>query len=65
MAGSCPPDDETALANAMVTAISDADNGAKRGLNAHRHARENYSWRHVADRVTQLYQHHSHPARPA
>ena len=51
-----PPDDETALANAMVTAINDADQRAKRGLNAHRHARKNYSWRHVADRVTQLYQ---------
>jgi glycosyltransferase involved in cell wall biosynthesis len=51
-----PPDDETALANAMVTAINDAAQRTKRGLNANRHAREHYSWRRVADRVTQLYQ---------
>jgi glycosyltransferase involved in cell wall biosynthesis len=54
-----PPDDETALANAMVTAIDDAAQRIRRGINAHRHARENYSWRHVADRVTQLYKSHA------
>jgi len=61
-----PPDDETALANAMVTAINDKAERTQRGINAHRHAREQYSWRQVADRVTQLYESHAsrtnHPA---
>ena len=54
-----PPDDETALANAMVTAIDDETQRIRRGVNANRHARQNYSWRHVADRVTQLYESHA------
>jgi len=61
-----PPDDETALANAMVTAINDNAERTQRGINAHRHAREHYSWRRVAHRVTQLYESQapqtSHPA---
>jgi starch synthase len=61
-----PPDDETALANAMVTAINDKTQRTQRGMNAHRHAREHYSWRHVASQVVDLYNSHapqtSHPA---
>lgn len=53
-----PPDDETALANAMVTAINDKVERTRRGINAHRHAREGYSWRQVAERVTDLYDRH-------
>ena len=34
-----PPDDETALANAMVTAIDDAAERIRRGVDANRHAR--------------------------
>jgi len=54
-----PPDDETALADALVTAINDDAEATRRGINAHRHARQNYSWRRVADRVTQIYQSHA------
>jgi glycosyltransferase involved in cell wall biosynthesis len=50
----------------MVTAINDEAERTQRGINAHRHAREHYSWRQVAARVTQLYESHapqtSHPA---
>jgi len=46
----------TALANAMVTAINDKVERTQRGINAYRHAREQYSWRQVADRVAQLYE---------
>ncbi len=53
-----PPDDETALADAMVTALNDAEERTRRGHNALRHARENYSWRHVARRVTEIYEQH-------
>ena len=54
-----PPDDETALADAILTALNDAEDRSRRGLNALRHARKNYSWRHVADRVTRLYEQHT------
>lgn len=54
-----PPDDEAALADAMVAAVDDEAQRIQRGINAHRHARENYSWRHVADRVSELYERHA------
>jgi glycosyltransferase involved in cell wall biosynthesis len=60
-----PPDDETALADAMVTAINDQAQRTQRGINAHRHAHAHYSWRQVADRVTQLYQGHAPTRQPA
>ena len=50
-----PPDDEAALANAMVVAIDDAAQRTQRGVNANRHARQNYSWRSVASQVVELY----------
>jgi glycosyltransferase involved in cell wall biosynthesis len=53
-----PPDDETALADAIVTALTDAEERTRRGRNALRHVRENYSWRHVADRVLDVYEQH-------
>jgi glycosyltransferase involved in cell wall biosynthesis len=55
-----PPDDETALANAMVTAVDDDAQRARRGSNANRHARENYSWRHAAEQIVELYKSHTH-----
>lgn len=54
-----PPDDETAPADAIVTAVNDSTQRAWRGINANRHARHSYSWRHVTNRVTQLYQSHT------
>ena len=60
-----PPDDERALADAMVTAIGDETERRRRGQNAGRHARDHYSWRDVARRVTDLYdQHVPRPVRP-
>jgi len=50
----------------MVPAINDKAQRPQRGINAHRHAREHYSWRHVASQVVDLYNSHapqtSHPA---
>jgi D-inositol-3-phosphate glycosyltransferase len=54
-----PPDDEQALADAMVTAIGDDTERRRRGQNAGRHARDHYSWRDVARRVTDLYDQHA------
>jgi D-inositol-3-phosphate glycosyltransferase len=54
-----PPADETRLANAMVTAIDDHAQRARRGVNALRHARENYSWRHVAEQTIEVYKSHT------
>jgi D-inositol-3-phosphate glycosyltransferase len=53
------PDDEQALADAMVTAIDNPDERMKRGGNAYRHARDRYSWRDAARRVTDLYETHA------
>jgi glycosyltransferase involved in cell wall biosynthesis len=49
------PDDETALAEAMVAAVNDAPDRARRGENAARHARLGYSWQHVAGRLAEIY----------
>jgi glycosyltransferase involved in cell wall biosynthesis len=51
-----PPDDELALADAMVHAIDLPDERARRGENAARHVRESYSWNGLAERFTQLYE---------
>jgi len=53
-----PPDDEEALAGAMVTAIDDPARRTQYGINANRHARDNYSWRGVASQVVDLYNSH-------
>ena len=52
-----PPDDEAALAAAMVHAIDGSDERARRGANAARHVRESYSWDGLAERFTHLYEH--------
>jgi glycosyltransferase involved in cell wall biosynthesis len=49
------PDDETALTSAMVTAIEDAAERARRAANAGRHARERHSWRSTAGRLAAIY----------
>ena len=54
-----PPDDETALTNAIVTAIDTPAQRTQRGANAARHARQRYSWHHAAGHVAALYQNHA------
>lgn len=51
-----PPDDETALAEAMVVAVNNAGERTRRGANAHRHAHASYSWHGAAGRVAALYE---------
>jgi glycosyltransferase involved in cell wall biosynthesis len=51
-----PPDDVGALADAMVTAVNDEAERSRRAVNAHRHARESYSWHHAAGEVIELYE---------
>jgi glycosyltransferase involved in cell wall biosynthesis len=51
-----PPDDEAALAAAMVTAVEDEAQRTRRRVNAYRHARENYSWHNVAGQVIDVYE---------
>jgi glycosyltransferase involved in cell wall biosynthesis len=50
-----PPDDEVALADAIVGAIDDPGERLRRGENAARHVREAYSWSRLAERCVELY----------
>jgi glycosyltransferase involved in cell wall biosynthesis len=50
-----PPDDEAALADAIVGAIDDPGERLRRGENAARHVREAYSWSRLAERCSELY----------
>ena len=54
-----PPDDEQALAEAMVSAVDDQSERSRRAANANRHARQNYSWRQAAREVIGLYERHA------
>lgn len=51
-----PPDDEDALADAIVQAIDLPQERARRGENAARHVRESYSWDGLAERCSALYE---------
>ena len=51
-----PPDDEAALADALVGAIDAPDARRWRGENSARHVRETYSWSGLAGRFTELYE---------
>ena len=51
-----PPDDEAALADAMVHAVDVPAERSRRGENAARHVRESYSWNGLASRFTELYE---------
>jgi glycosyltransferase involved in cell wall biosynthesis len=51
-----PPDDEAALAEAIVQAVNDRSQRRLRGENAARHVRDNYSWDGLAGRFTELYE---------
>lgn len=50
-----PPDDEEALARALVAAASDPVERAIRGANGRRRARERFSWDQVAAAVADVY----------
>ena len=51
-----PPDDEEALADAIVHAVNDAGERERRGENAARHVRDSYSWDGLSARFTDLYE---------
>jgi glycosyltransferase involved in cell wall biosynthesis len=51
-----PPDDEEALAAAIVRAVEDSAQRARRGENAARHVRESYSWNGLASRFAEVYE---------
>lgn len=51
-----PPDDQAALAGALLQAIEQPDARRWRGDNAARHVRESYSWEGLAGRFTELYE---------
>jgi glycosyltransferase involved in cell wall biosynthesis len=50
-----PPDDEDALADALVEAVNGEDERARRGASAYRHARATYSWPALASGVARIY----------
>jgi glycosyltransferase involved in cell wall biosynthesis len=50
-----PPDDEGALADALVTAASDAKERRRRGACAYRHSHDHYGWPLIAARIAALY----------
>lgn len=49
-----PPDDEAALADAMVAAIDDGEERARRGIAARRAVRERWTWPALAGEVAQV-----------
>jgi glycosyltransferase involved in cell wall biosynthesis len=49
------PDDEDALADALVTAASDAEERRRRGTSAYRHSQTHYGWPLIAARIAALY----------
>ena len=50
-----PPDDETALANALALAANDHAERQRRSTHASPHARRHYSWQRISQRVAQVY----------
>ena len=50
-----PPDDEEALARALVDAAARPDERARRGQLAHERSRAAYGWDAIADRIAELY----------
>ena len=59
-----PPDDERALADAMVAAVDDGEERARRGLAARRAASERWSWPALADDVVGVLEDASRPRLP-
>jgi glycosyltransferase involved in cell wall biosynthesis len=50
-----PPDDEEALADAMVELVNGDDERRRRGENAYRESRAHYSWPALVERLTRVY----------
>jgi glycosyltransferase involved in cell wall biosynthesis len=50
-----PPDDEHALADALVTAASQAQKRRRRGARAYQHCHTHYGWPLIAARIASLY----------
>jgi glycosyltransferase involved in cell wall biosynthesis len=50
------PDDVNSLADALVTAVNDADARRARGANAYQQIRAEYSWHHLAERFVSVYE---------
>ena len=51
-----PPDDEEALADALVDAVNDPGKRARKGEAAYREARERYAWPALAEGVAEVYE---------
>ena len=51
-----PPDDEAALADALVEAVGDAEERRRRGEAAYEAARARYAWPKLAEGVAQAYE---------
>jgi glycosyltransferase involved in cell wall biosynthesis len=51
-----PPDDEDALADALVDAVNDRGKRARKGAAAYREARERYAWPALAANVAEVYE---------
>ena len=51
-----PPDDEEALADALVDAVNDAGKRARKGEAAYREARARYAWPALAASVAEIYE---------
>jgi glycosyltransferase involved in cell wall biosynthesis len=50
-----PPDDEDAMAEALVEVVNDPAERRRRGEAGYRVARERYSWPALAERVARVY----------
>jgi glycosyltransferase involved in cell wall biosynthesis len=50
------PDDIDSLADAIVDAINDAESRRERAANAYEQIRAEYSWDHLAERFTRVYE---------
>jgi glycosyltransferase involved in cell wall biosynthesis len=51
-----PPDDEAALADALIAAANDREERRRRGASASLHARSQYGWQGVTKQVSRVYE---------
>jgi glycosyltransferase involved in cell wall biosynthesis len=59
-----PPDDQEALAGALLTAAADPDERRRRGARAYGHSRASYSWPSIAAQIAALFDEVSSRRRP-
>jgi glycosyltransferase involved in cell wall biosynthesis len=50
-----PPDDEDAMAEALMRVVNDPDTRRRMGATAYMRSRERYSWPALAERVARVY----------